>query len=120
MIAESYSRYDKIYSRINKNSLSRTNRFNRNKKKYIDDNYKNKKVIEFNILLTANHHTHFQNIHTCFPLKFKSAADNDNYLAARTIPVNNFYLLRKIDIVRYGDDQTVLPLINNLDIYRYL
>ena len=88
------------------------------KRKYADNTYK-KKVIEFNILLTANHYTNFQNIHICFPLKFRSAADNDNDLAARTIPVNNFFVLREIDIVRYGDNEPVLPLIKNLYIYRY-
>ena len=42
-------------------------------------------------------------------------------MAARTIPANNFFVhqIREIHIVRYGDDQPVLPLINNLDIYRY-
>ena len=60
-------------------------------------------------------------MHIFFPVKFKSAADNDNDLAARTIPANNFFVhqIREIHIVRYGDDQPVLPLINNLDIYRY-
>ena len=53
------------------------------------------KMIEFNILLTANHHTNFQNIRICFPLKFKSAADNDNDLEARTIPVNNFFFAQR-------------------------
>ena len=61
------------------------------KRKYADNTYKNKKVIRFNILLTANHYTNFQNIHICFPFKFKSTANNDNNLAARTIPVNNFF-----------------------------
>ena len=91
------------------------------KRKYADDTYKNKKVIEFNIVLTNNHYTNFQNMHLCFSLKFKSAADNDNDLLAGTVPVNNFFAhwIREINIARYGDDQSILPLINTVDIYRY-
>ena len=61
------------------------------KRKYADKTYKIKNVIKFNILLTANHYTNFQNIHIYFPFKFKSTADNDSNLAARTIPINNFF-----------------------------
>ena len=45
-------------------------------------------------------------MHISFPLKFKSADDNDNNLAARTIPVNNFFVhwIKEIDIGRYGED----------------
>ena len=48
------------------------------KRKYADNTYKNKKVIRFNILLTANHYTNFQNIHICFPFKFKSGSQNNS------------------------------------------
>ena len=48
------------------------------KRKYVDDTYKNKKVIEFNVQVTKGHYTNFQNVHLCFPLKFKSAADKNN------------------------------------------
>ena len=37
-----------------------------------------KKVIEFNVQLTANHYTNFQNVHLCFPIKIHSATDNHN------------------------------------------
>ena len=40
--------------------------------------YRNKKVIEFNVQLTLNHYTNFQNVYLFFPIKVKSAADNDN------------------------------------------
>ena len=36
------------------------------KRKYEDDSYRYKKVIEFNIHLTANHYINFQNIHLFF------------------------------------------------------
>ena len=33
------------------------------KRKYADNNYKNKKVIKFNIQLTKGYYTNFQNVH---------------------------------------------------------
>ena len=70
------------------------------KRKYVDDTYKNKKVIEFNVQLTKGHYTNFQNVHLCFLLKFKLAADNNNNLAATTVTVNNFFThwIKEIDI----------------------
>ena len=41
------------------------------KRKHIDDTYKGKKVIEFNVQLTANHYSNFQNVYLCFPMKIK-------------------------------------------------
>lgn len=89
------------------------------KRKYVDDTYKNKKVIEFNVQLTKGHYTNFQNIHFCFPLKFKSAANNGNNLAANTVTVDNFFAhwIKEIDIKRYGDDIPILPITNMVDIY---
>ena len=91
------------------------------KRKYADDSYKSKKVIEFNIKLAGNQYTNFHNIHLCFPMKIKSAADNDNDITAGCIPVNNFFAhwIKEIDIKRYGDDIPILPLRNTVNIYRY-
>ena len=91
------------------------------KRKYVDDTYKNKKVIEFNVQLKKGHYTNFQNVHLCFPLKFKSEANNGNNLAANTVTVDNFFAhwIKEIDIKRYGDDIPILPITNMVDIYRY-
>ena len=82
---------------------------------------KKKKVIEFNVQLTANHYTNFQNVHLSFPIKIKLAADNDNDIPAGVITVNNFFAhwIKEIDIKSYGDDIPILLLINTVDIYRY-
>ena len=68
----------------------------------MDDSYRNKKVIEFNVQLTANHYTNFQNLPLCFPVKIKLAADKDNVIVAGTRPVNHFFShwIKKIDIKR--------------------
>ena len=91
------------------------------KRKYADESYKNKKVSEFNIQLTANHYTKFQNVHLCFPIKIQSAADNNSDIMAGVIPVNIFFAhwIKEIDIKRYGDDIPVLPLTNTVDVYSY-
>ena len=90
------------------------------KRKYADDTYKNKRVIEFNVQLMKGH-TNFQNAHFCFPLKFKSAADNGNDIAAGLITVNNFFVhwIKEINIKRYNDDMPILPLTNTVDIFQY-
>ena len=63
------------------------------KRKYADDSYKGKKVIEFNMQLAGNQYTNFHKTHLCFPIKIKSAADNDNDITARYITANNFLLI---------------------------
>ena len=90
------------------------------KRKYAHDTYKGKQVIEFNVQLTANHYSNFQNVHLCFPMKIKSAADNNNDIAADVITVNNFFahLIKEIDTKRYGDIP-ILPLTYKVGIYRY-
>ena len=50
--------------------------------KYADDSYKGKKVTEFNVQLAGNQYTNFHDIHLCFPIEIKSAADNDNGITA--------------------------------------
>ena len=91
------------------------------RRKHADDSYKNKKVIEFNVLLTASHYSHFQNVHLCFLIKTKSTAVEDKDITGGTIPVNKFFAhwIKEIDIKRYGDDMPILPLISTVDIYRY-
>ena len=90
------------------------------KKKYAKNTYKNKKVIKFNVQLTKGHYANFQNVHLCFPLKNKPAADNYNDLTVEVITVNNFFAhwIKEIDIKRY-EDVSILPLTKVVDIDRY-
>ena len=89
------------------------------KRKCADDTYKNKKVTKFNVLSTKGHYTNFQNIHLCFPLKIKSAAENNNDITVGVITVNNFFVhwIKEIDIKRYGEDVPILLLTNTINIY---
>lgn len=89
------------------------------KRKYADESYKSKKVIKFNVQLTANHYINFQKVHLCFPIKIKLAADNDKDITADIIPVNNLYthLIKEINIKRYGVDMPILLLTNTVNIY---
>ena len=66
----------------------------------------------------GNQCTNFHNIHLCFPIEIKSAADNDNEFTAGYIRTKNFpHWITEIDIKRYGDDIPILPLSNIVDIY---
>ena len=91
------------------------------KRKYADNTYKNKKVIEFNFQLTKGHYTNFQNAHLCFPLEIKSAVDNDHDITVVFIIVNKFFshLIKEIDIKRYSDNVLILPLTNTVNVYQY-
>ena len=91
------------------------------KKNMLMTHTKTKKVIEFNILLTANHYANFQNMDICFPIKFEPAANNSNEIAVGVIAVNKFFAhwIKEIDIKRYGDAIPILPLTNAVEIYRY-
>ena len=63
------------------------------KRKYADDSYKGKEIIEFDIQLAGNEYTNFHKIHLCFPIKIKPAADNDNDITGGYIPLNDFLLI---------------------------
>ena len=91
------------------------------KRKYADESYKNKKVIEFNVQLIGNDYIYFQNVLLCFPINIKSAVDSNNDIAAGVITVNNFFAhwIKQIHIKRYGDDIPIIPLTNMVDVYKY-
>ena len=91
------------------------------KRKYADESYKNKKVIEFNVQLIPNHYTNFENVHLCFPIKIKSAVANNNDTTAGVIPVNNFFAhwTKEIYIKKYGEDMLILLLTNTVSICKY-
>ena len=91
------------------------------KRKFKDESYKNKKVTEFNVQCSGNHYANFQNAHLCFPIKIKWVADEDNNITAGTVQVNKSFAhwIKEIDIKRYGNGMPILPLANNVNIYRY-
>ena len=82
------------------------------KRKYADDTHKSKKGTDLNVQPTKGNYTNSQNVHLCFPLKFKLAADNDNGIATGLITVNNFFAhwIKEVDIKRYSNDISILPL----------
>ena len=42
------------------------------RRKHVDETYKNKDSLEFNIQFNANHYTNFNSIHIRLPIKIKS------------------------------------------------
>ena len=64
-----------------------------NKRKYANENCKDKNTLEFNIQLTKNHYINFSALYVCFPAHIRSKANNSNDIEAGTILVNNFLLI---------------------------
>ena len=58
-------------------------------------------------------------MHLCLPMKIKSKVDDDNDVAAGTVPVNNFFThwITEVEIKGYGDDTPILPL-KTIKVYR--
>ena len=63
----------------------------------------------------------FRNVHLVFPMKIRKSSDNNDNLDVTLITVNNFFAhwIKEIDIKRYGDDISILPLTNTVEIYKY-
>ena len=91
------------------------------KKAYANDTFKGFKVVEFNIKLTNNQYMNFHDVYLLFLMKIKKSSDVANYLADDVITVNNFlaHWIKELDIKRYGDDFSILPLTNTVEIYKY-
>ena len=91
------------------------------KKAYADDTYKGHRVAQFNVKLTNNQYINFHNVHLVFPLKIKKSSDNNDDLDATLTTVNNFFAhwIKEIDVKRYGDDISILPLTSTVEIYKH-
>ena len=63
----------------------------------------------------------FHNVYLLFPMKIKKSSDVANDLADDVKTVNNFFAhwIKELDIKRYGDDISILPLTNTVEIYKY-
>ena len=47
--------------------------------------------LDFQITLTGNYNTNPNNMHICFPMKYKQKSDKDNDIDTDLITVNNFF-----------------------------
>ena len=91
------------------------------KKAYPEDLYRDQKIATFNIQLAANQYMNFHDVHLVFPMRIKRSTNNAQNIDDDEITVNNFlaHWIKEIDIKRYGDDTPILPLTNNVEIYKY-
>ena len=71
------------------------------RKTFADDSYKDLRIAEFHIQLTANHYMNFHNVHLVFLLKNKKSTNVANNILATEIHVNNFFAhwRKEIDII---------------------
>ena len=79
------------------------------------------RTFEFNMLLTADTATDFDNMHLCIPMQIKNNSNAANDIVDDLMIVNNFFVqfVTEIDIRRYGNDIRILSTKNNVDVYRY-
>ena len=82
------------------------------------------RTFPFNMLLTADTATNFNNLHLCIPLQIKKKQKNTNTandIDDDLMTVNNFFahFIKEIDIRRYNNNIIILPTNNTVDIYRY-
>ena len=91
------------------------------KKAYAWSNYKDKKMLEFNILLVSNTYTNCSSLMIVLPVQIKKRTSAAQNIDATMITVNNFFLhwLKEVNIKCYPDDIRNLPTNNTIDIYRY-
>ena len=79
------------------------------------------RTFEFNMLLTADTATDFDNMHLCIPMQIKNNSNAANDIVDDLMIVNNFFVqfVTEIDIRRHGNDIRILSTNNNVDVYRY-
>ena len=79
------------------------------------------RTFPFNMLLTADTATNFNNMHLCIPLQIKKNANTANDIDDDLMTVNNFSLfIKEINIRRYNCNIIILPTNKTVDIYRYV
>ena len=63
----------------------------------------------------------FHNIHLAFPKRIKKRTNQANDITADEITVNKFFAhwIKEIGIKRYGDNLSILPLTNTVEVYKY-
>ena len=73
--------------------------------------YKDKEVLDFELILDSNFYTNLKNLHICFPIYFKKLSNAAANLDVDIYPVNNFfaYWIKEIDILKYGRNQPLIP-----------
>ena len=83
--------------------------------------YKDKKQLDFQILLTENYYVNLLNIHICFPIKIKKKSNNNSDTDDDLIIVNNFFAhwVKEISITKYGSDKELPPTFTPWEIYQY-
>ena len=79
------------------------------------------RIFDFNMLLTVNKATNFNNIHLCIPMAIKKKSNIANDIDDDLVTVNKFFahFVKEVYIKRYGDDVRILPTNNTVNIYRY-
>ena len=70
-----------------------------------DTTYKNKEMLEFELILDKNYYTNLKSLHICSLVKFKKLSNVAQDLGANLYPVNNVFAhwVREIKILKIWD-----------------
>ena len=91
------------------------------REKVAHPSYKDKKQLDFQILLTENYYVNPANIHICFPIKIKKKSNNFSDIDDDLITVNKIFahVVKEISITKYGSDRELPPQFSPWEIYQY-
>ena len=73
--------------------------------------YKDKEVLDFELILDNNFYTNLKSLRICFPLHIKKLSNSAANLHGDIYLVNNFlaHWVKEIDILKYGTNKSLIP-----------
>ena len=86
-----------------------------------DPSYKDKQVLDFELILDNNFYTNLKSLLICFLTHFKKLSNTAANLEAYIYPVNNCFehWVKEIDILKYGANKSLIPTTFLQEIYQY-
>ena len=86
-----------------------------------DRSYKDKEVLEFDLILDNDHYTNLKSLHLCFAIRFRKLSNGDQVILKTLIPVNNFFAhwIKETDIMKYATNKLLIRPTTPKEINRY-
>ena len=76
-----------------------------------DPSYKNKEVLDFELILGNNFYTNLKSLHIGFPIYFEKLSNATANVNADIDPINNFFAhwVKEINTLKYGPNKSLIP-----------
>ena len=86
-----------------------------------DRSYKDKEVLEFDLILDNDHYTNLKSLHLCFAIRFRKLSNGDQVILKTLTPVNNFFAhwIKETDIMKYATNKLLIRPTTPKEINRY-